>query len=36
MFIICGGQRYNILSVEDVRGRGRYVEVITRAVDGSG
>jgi len=36
MSIICGGQRYNILSAEDVRGRGRYVEVIARAVDSGG
>jgi len=36
MFIICGGERYNIISVEDVRGRGMYMEVIAKAVSGSG
>jgi head-tail adaptor len=36
MFIICGGERYNIISVEDVRGRGMYVEIIAKAVSGSG
>jgi head-tail adaptor len=34
--IICNGVRYNILSAEDVRGRGMYVEVIAKAVDSSG
>jgi head-tail adaptor len=34
--IICDGVRYNILSAEDVRGRGMYVEVIAKAVDGGG
>ena len=28
MTIICGGERYNIISAEDVRGRGMYVEVL--------
>ena len=42
MIIICGGERYNILSVEDVRGRGMYVEVLAKTqkpsmeVNGSG
>ena len=36
MFILCGGKRYNILSAEDVRGRGMYLEIIAKAVDGSG
>ena len=36
MSIICAGRRYNILSAEDVRGRGRYVEVVAKAVDGGG
>ena len=36
MFIICENTRYNILSAEDVRGRGMYIEVIGKAVDGSG
>ncbi|MCL1963572.1 MAG: head-tail adaptor protein [Firmicutes bacterium] len=29
--VVCGGQRYNILSVEDVRGRGMYIEVTAKA-----
>jgi head-tail adaptor len=28
MFIICDDERYNIVSVEDVKGRGMYVEVL--------
>ena len=32
MFILCGGDRYNILSVEDVRGRNMYLEIIAKAV----
>ena len=36
MFLICDGVRYNILSAEDVRGRGMYVEALVKAVDGSG
>ena len=31
MVIICGGERYNMLSAEDVRGRGMYVEVLAKA-----
>ena len=36
MFIICNGERYNILSAENVRGRGMYWEVLGKAVSGSG
>ena len=36
MFIICNGERYNIISAEDVRGRGMYLEVFGKAVSGSG
>jgi len=42
MVIICNGERYNIVSAEDVKGRGMYVEVIAKAqrpsvgVNGSG
>ncbi len=36
MFIICGGVRYNIISVENVRNRGMYLEVITKAVSSDG
>lgn len=34
-FIICDGCRYNITSVEDVRGRGMYIEVLAEKVAGS-
>ena len=36
MFIICNNERYNIISVEDVRGRGMYIEVLGKAVSASG
>jgi hypothetical protein len=36
MVIICGGERYNIISAEDVRGRGMYMEVLAKVVSGSG
>ena len=36
MFILCGGERYNIISVENVRGRGMYIESFAKAVSGSG
>lgn len=28
LVIICGGERYNLLSVEDVKGRGMYIECL--------
>ena len=28
--IVCGGDRYDIVSVEDVQGRGMYVEVVAK------
>lgn len=31
-FILCGGERFNITSVEDVRGRGMYLEVLAEKV----
>ncbi len=31
--IICGGKRYNILSAEDVRGRGMYIEVLAEIME---
>lgn len=34
--IVHKGKRYNILFAEDVRGRGMYLEIIAKAVDGSG
>ena len=36
MSIICDDERYNILSVEDVRGRGMYIEVLATKVHPSG
>ena len=35
MFILCGGERYNIISAEDVRGRGMYVEVLAEKLEGT-
>lgn len=34
-FILCDGERYNIVSTEDVRGRGMYMEVLTGTLEGS-
>jgi SPP1 family predicted phage head-tail adaptor len=34
-FIVCGGERYNIVSAEDVRGHGMYVECLCELVEGS-
>ena len=30
--LVCGGERFSILSVENVRGRGMYTEVLARKV----
>lgn len=35
MFIVCEECRYQILSVEDVRGRGMYIEVLTEKLEPS-
>ena len=35
MVIVCNSERYNIISAEDVRQRGMYVEVIARKIEGS-
>lgn len=35
MIIICGDERYKILSVEDVHGRGMYVEVLAEKLEGT-
>ncbi len=35
LFISDGGGRYNIVSAEDVRGRGMYVEVLAEKLEGS-
>lgn len=29
-FLICGGERFNIISVENVKGRGMYIEVLAK------
>lgn len=34
-FILYGSERYNITSVEDVKGRGMYIEVLAEKVVGS-
>lgn len=31
-FLICDGERYEIVSVEDVKGRGMYLEVLAKKV----
>ena len=31
MIILCGGERYNIISAEDVKGRGMYIEAFAKA-----
>ena len=36
MGILCGDERYNIVNVEDVRGRGMYIEVLATKVQPSG
>lgn len=35
MVIVCAGGRYDIVSVEDVRGRGMYIEVLAKKVTAS-
>ena len=35
LFIICGDGRYRIVSAEDVRGRGMYVEVLAEKLEPS-
>ena len=36
MALVCGEERFEITSVEDVKGRGMYVEVLARKVESSG
>lgn len=36
MVIVCEGKRFEIISVEDVKGRGMYVEVLGKKVEASG
>ena len=33
LFIICSGERFRILSAEDVKGRGMYVEVLAERLE---
>jgi hypothetical protein len=35
MTLLCNGARYNILSAEDVRGRGLYWEILAEKIGGS-
>ena len=35
LFILCGGERFRILSAEDVRGRGMYWECLAETVSSS-
>ena len=35
MFIACNGERYNIISAENVRGRNMYFEVLAKKIDPS-
>lgn len=35
MSLVCGGERFQITSVEDVKGRGMYLEVMAKAVNPS-
>ena len=35
LFIICGDEQYRIISAEDVRGRGMYVEVLAKKQEGT-
>lgn len=36
MVIVCDGARFEITSVEDVKGRGMYIEVLAKVVEPSG
>ena len=36
LILLCGGIRYDITSVEDVKGRGMYVEVLAKEVQAGG
>lgn len=35
LFIVCGDERYRIVSAEDVRGRGMYIEVLAEKLEPS-
>lgn len=34
-FLLCGGEKFNITSVEDVKGKGMYIEVLAERTVGS-
>lgn len=36
MYIVCEGSRFEITSVEDVKGRGMYIEILAKEVKSSG
>ena len=36
MRIVCGNKTFEITSVEDVKGRGMYIEVLAKEVESSG
>jgi head-tail adaptor len=36
MALLCGEKRFEITSVEDVKGRGMYVEILAKEVEPSG
>jgi hypothetical protein len=35
IYILCGGERYRVISAEDVRGRGMHMEVLAAKVEGA-
>ncbi len=35
LYILCAGERYRVISAEDVRGKGRYWEVLCSKIEGS-
>ena len=35
LVLVCGGERFEITSVEDVKGRGMYIEVLARKTEAS-
>jgi head-tail adaptor len=35
MLIACAGKKYNIISAEDVRGKGMYIETLCESIEGS-
>jgi len=35
LFIVCGDEQYRIVSAEDIRGRGMYVEVLAEKQEGT-